>query len=93
MEQTLFDPPKYSTIHGKTWWSSSYQLRNFHGYLQQRESTNDPWQFIIYAFGDDDAQLQTINNEGNIYLAICQMPDEDHLLVNGKKYGRDNWCH
>lgn len=93
MEQLAFFDPVDKSIPGAKWWARSWQCRNFHGFLQQREDVRGPWQFVIYAFGDGDAAVYALDGRGKLVHERCEMDDKDNLVIQGKRYGRRHWCH
>lgn len=78
---------------GAVWWQGSYQCRNFHGYYQCRENGRGQWQFVIYAFGGDDASIYKLNSEGNLHLSSVPYDANDRIIVDGRKFGRRFWTH
>ncbi|WP_417839429.1 hypothetical protein [Tritonibacter scottomollicae] len=80
---------------GAQWWVGAYQCRNFEGYFQQREQGRGPWQFVIYGFGFDDvsASIYRVRQDGNLEKEVVPINGKDILTVNGREYGRANWCH
>lgn len=98
MEQMeLFDAPR-TLDPGTTWWAGNWQLRNWHGFQQEREGGSGPWQFRIYAFGgpedgDGTAAVYKINSRGALITTDVPIDTKGRILVLGKRYGRDHWCH
>lgn len=93
MEQLSFFDLVDKAIPGATWWAGNWQCQNFQGYFQQRESGRGPWQFVIYAFGDDDAVVYAVDIQGELVHERCEMDDKDNLLIQDKLYGRRHCCH
>ncbi len=93
MEQLSFFDPVNKATPGAKWWVGNWQCRNFNGYFQQREEGRGAWQFVIFAFGDDDADIYAIDDQGALFRTRCLMDDKDNLVVLGKCYCRAHWCH
>ncbi|MEM1396634.1 MAG: hypothetical protein AAGH38_04190 [Pseudomonadota bacterium] len=93
MEQLSFFDPVDKGKHGATWWAGNWQCRNWRGYFQSREQGKGPWQFSIYAFGDVDAVIYAIDDEGTLYHWRVFMDDRDRLLIDGQRFGRNRWQH
>ena len=93
MEQLFFFDPVDKAVPGSVWWSGRHQCRNWQGYYQTREGGTGPWQFIIYAFGDDDAVIYVIDARGALKHTRVPIDAHNRLLINGKRYGRRHWDH
>ena len=93
MEQLSFFDPVDKSIPGATWWTGNYQCRNWNGCYQSREGGSGPWQFHVYAFGEDDAVIYTINDQGVLNQRRVPMDAGDCLQIDGKSYGRSRWNH
>ncbi|MFY0633664.1 MAG: hypothetical protein JXQ91_07625 [Vannielia sp.] len=93
----LFPETIDRTQHGATWWASdNWQGRNFHGFYQCREGGKGEWQFVIYAFCNDDVSASVYvvaDRDGDLQLENVPIDQKDRLHINGKTYGRRNWCH
>jgi len=71
------------------------QQRDWYGFAQFRESTNEPWQFIVTGFDDTFT-----GQEGfcSVLLADGEkdrvpIDAQDRILIRGRRYGRDQWVH
>lgn len=79
---------------GETRWIGNWQIRNFKGYYQSRESGAGPWKFHIYGFNGTTGERGTCS----LILAGGGREDvpidaNDRISVLGVKYGRTHWDH
>lgn len=93
MEQLCFFDPVNRAISGAIWWVNNVQCRNWNDYYQVREGGSGSWQFVIYAFGDEDAVVYCLDHKGALTHKRVPMDDKDRLVINGKRYGRKYWQH
>ena len=93
MEQFSFFDPVERSVPGARWWTGAYECRNWHGYFQQREGGRGAWQFVIYAFGEEDAVIYGLGSGGALVHHRVPMDDQDRLIINGCGYGRKYWVH
>ena len=71
------------------------QERDFHGYVQYRDSPDMPWHFYVCGFdGTFEGEsglcsvLRTDDTE-----ALVPIDAEQRILINGRRYGPRYWTH
>lgn len=79
--------------HGATWTVGNWQVRNFHGFIQQRERGQRNWQFYIDGFGDFDCSVAGLDENGMRISRRVPIDEANRITIMGRKYGRAHWDH
>lgn len=83
--------------HGAAWTSGAWQHRNWHGYWQSKERGGN-WRFYITGFtgpedGDGTAYVMKLDAHGRDVSEPHPINGRGHVLILGRRYGRQNWDH
>ncbi len=69
--------------------------RDWYGYRQYRDSTKDPWHFIVTGFDDtftgQEGFCSVLLTDGE--RDRVPIDAQDRILIRGRRYGRDQWVH
>lgn len=99
MQDSLFeftDSPNTEHLkHGEIAQVGNWQVRNFHGFHQSRESESGQWLFYVSGYGrivdGDHVECSLLCIDGSLFTV--PLDKQDRITVLGKKYGRDSWNH
>lgn len=79
--------------HGAIWKDGAWQMRNWHGYYQEREGERDAWRYHVAGFGEADCTVYRIDDQGEIGLDVVPVNEDAEILIRGRRYGRGHWSH
>lgn len=100
MQMTLFptDETPETFADGAVWWRGNWQLRNWRGWMQQREGGFGPWQFYVTGFsgpedGNGIAHVYRVRADGSFHDVPVPINARSQILIEGRRWGRGHWNH